>query len=461
MKNFRVERIEKMQAEKKKTTSAKSLETAREAGYFGKKMLKNAYIAQKEGRPIGWSMVTWYEGELIAKAMGIELVFPENYGALCAAFGLAEPYLERCDSEGFPSSLCGYARNCFGYVSMMAENNMQPPPDAPVGGMPKPNLLIGSGAVCDGRFKWFQALKRYMDVPQWILERPSAGAKEFDLPGQKDKTIRFITNHLKDFVAFLEKLLGKKMDWDKLEEIVDQTFKTLLLAHEVDLLRRAVPSPMVAQDFWSIMIPHLYMPYDPEAYAFYQKVYDEVKYRVDNKIGAVPEEKYRMMFCELPPWHSLGFFDKLAEDFGIAMVYESWAYHAPTPIPHEELEGVTDPLERIARLTYQKFDEVNETAKKYNGFSYGQLGAFIGAAHEYRADGLLCHPLMSCRPATYSLFMIKDVLEEKVKVPGVVIDGDIVDLRVFNQAEALSRMEAFTDTMEHYRTERKNAGFPW
>ena len=450
-----------MQAEKEKTTSAKSLETAREAGYFWKKMFKNAYIAQTEGRPIGWSMVTWYEGELIAKAMGIELVFPENYGAICAAFGLAEPHLERSDSEGFPSSLCGYARNCFGYVSMMAENNMQPPPDAPAGGMPMPKLLIGSGAVCDGRFKWFQALQRYMDIPLWILERPHPGATEINLPGHKEKTIRFITNHLRDFVAFLEKLLGKKMDWDKLEEIVDQTFKTLLLAHEVDLLRRAVPSPMLAQDFWSIMIPHLYLPYDPEAYDFYQKVYDEVKHRVDNNIGAVPDEKYRMMFCELPPWHSLNFFDKLAEDCGIAMVYESWGYHAPTPIPDEELEGVTDPLERIAHLTNRKFNEFNETAKSYNGYSFGPTGAYLGAAHEYKADGLLCHPLMSCRPATYTLNMYKNVLEEKVKVPGVVIEGDIVDLRVFNQAEALSTMEAFTETMDHYRTERKEAGLPW
>jgi hypothetical protein len=74
-----------MEAEKKKTTSAKSLNTARKAGYFGKKMLKKAHLAHQEGRPVGWSMVTWYEGELIAQAMGIELVFPENYGALCAA----------------------------------------------------------------------------------------------------------------------------------------------------------------------------------------------------------------------------------------------------------------------------------------------------------------------------------------------------------------------------------------
>ena len=450
-----------MDAEKEKTRAAKSMETAKEAGYFGKKMLKNAYKAHQEGRPVAWSMVTWYEGELIAKAMGIELVFPENYGAFCAALRLAEPYLERSDAEGFPSTLCGYARNCFGYASMMADNDMQVPPDAPAGGMPKPTLLLSSGAVCDARYKWFQALGRYMDVPQWTLEIPYPGVKEFNLPGHKEKTIRFITDHLKEFVSFLEKLLDKKMDWDRLEEIVDQTFKTLHLAHEVDLLRKAVPSPMVAQDFWSIMIPHLYLPYDPEAYEFYKKVYDEVKYRVDNKIGAVANEKYRMLFCELPPWHSLGFFDKLAEKFGIAIAYESWGYHAPIPIPEEELEGVNDPLERIARLTYRKWTDVNEVSAGHDIETASFVGAFLKAANDYQADGLLGHPLMSCRPATYTILITKDILEKQIKVPSVLVEGDIVDLRVFNEGEALSKMEAFVETMDHYRDVRRKAGMSW
>jgi len=42
-------------------------------------MLRSVHNAYQEGRPIGWSMVTWYEGELIAKAMGMELVFPESH----------------------------------------------------------------------------------------------------------------------------------------------------------------------------------------------------------------------------------------------------------------------------------------------------------------------------------------------------------------------------------------------
>ncbi|MFC1856993.1 2-hydroxyacyl-CoA dehydratase [Thermodesulfobacteriota bacterium] len=451
-----------MEETREGTRAAKSMQTAHEAGYFGKKMMKNVYKASQEGRPIGWSMVTFYEGELIPQAMGMELVFPENFGAFCAAFQMAEPYLERCESDGFPSTLCGYARNCFGYASMMKDNDMQPPPGAPGGGMPKPTLLLGSGAVCDARYKWFQALGRYLDdTPVWTLEHPHPGTTEYFLPENKKKTIAFIVAHLKEFVSFLEDLLGKKMDWDRLEEMVDQSYKTLKLAHEVDLLRQTTPSPMAAQDFWSIMIPHLYLSHDPEAYEFYKRVYDEVKDRVDNKIGAVPHEAYRLMFCELPPWHSLGFFDKLAEKFGIAMVYESWGYHAPIPVPEDELSGVNDPLELIAHLTFRKFTDGHDTSLQHGVDAGSNIGAYLKAGKEYRADGLLCHPLMSCRAATYTLLATKNVLEEVIKVPSVVVDGDIVDLRVFNEKEALSKVESFVETMDHYREERKKAGMSW
>jgi hypothetical protein len=55
----------------------------------------------------------------------------------------------------------------------------------------------------------------------------------------------------------------------------------------------------------------------------------------------------------------------------------------------------------------------------------------------------------------------KNTLENKLKIPGVVIDGDIIDLRVFNEKEAFSKMEAFVETMDHYREERKKAGIAW
>ena len=68
---------------------------------------------------------------------------------------------------------------------------------------------------------------------------------------------------------------------------------------------------------------------------------------------------------------------------------------------------------------------------------------------------------MSCRPATYTLMHTRNMLEEKLKVPGVVVTGDIVNLRVFNPDEAMSKIEAFVEIMDHYRDLRKQAGMAW
>ena len=61
----------------------------------------------------------------------------------------------------------------------------------------------------------------------------------------------------------------------------------------------------------------------------------------------------------------------------------------------------------------------------------------------------------------YIYLSTKNILEEKLKIPGVMIDGDIVDFRVFNEEEALSKMEAFVETMDNYREQRKKAEMPW
>jgi len=98
-----------MDEKKKKKTSEKTLQTAREAGYFGKKLLTGARQAAEEGRPVAWSMVDYWGGSLIAKTMGVEICYPENYGAFCASVRKAEPNLDYAEADGIPSTTCGRA----------------------------------------------------------------------------------------------------------------------------------------------------------------------------------------------------------------------------------------------------------------------------------------------------------------------------------------------------------------
>jgi len=413
---------------------------------------EEAVEASKAGEPVVWSMVTYWEADPILKAMDVVTVYPENYGAVCAAYGATPAYLERSQAEGFPTHLCGYARSCLGYTARLNDLG-QIPPEAPMGGMPKPTLLLGTGAFCDARFKWFQALARYLSTPIWMLEIPHPGVKEGLMPGAYEHNVNFMVEELKKFVTFLEHLLGKKMDWDRLDEIIDDMIEMARVWHQVNELRKARPGPMHSRDFWSCMNALHYLLGDLKiAINLYRKVYDEVKYRVDNKIGAVSEEKYRMAFGNLPPWHSLGFFDRLAER-GWNFVIETY-YHPPKPMDYSK---ISNPLERLARFSYQLFTGYYKEANKA-GEWWGHIYCPVKLPDDYQCDGALLHPLLSCRASTIDLMYLKERLMGKLKVPSLVLDGDIVDLKVFDADDGLRKAEVFEEVMEHYRILRRGEG---
>jgi len=415
--------------------------------------------AVKSGKPAAWAMLNFYYGDPILKAMDAEVVYPENYGALAAAFGVAQQYLEQAYADGFPTHLCGYSLAGIGYTSrMMREFKGEVPPEAPLGGMPKPLFLLSSSAICDARYKWFQALGRYMDVPVWTLESPSPGVNELFIEGASEAMVNMGVKHLKDFVAFVERILGKKMDWSRLDETVDLMIEVNRVWYEVNELRKAKPCPMHSRDFWSAMPAALFLAGDlKDSLHLYQNMYQEVKDRVDNHVGAIPEEKYRLVFAELPPWHSLGFFNKLAER-GWNFVIESFGYHPPIPL---DLSGISDPLERITRFNLQFFTGYAEDARQKNVPNASFAYPYIKFAREWKCDGAMLHPLISCRSASTHLPYVANTLMENLKVPSLAIEGDIVDLRLFNPEDALAKAEPFEETMEHYRRVRKQEGFDW
>src|SRR4030042_847865 len=317
-----------------------------------------------------------------------------------AAMGVAREYLDRADAEGFPTHLCGYSLTTLGYASrMMKELKGQIPPEAPLGGIPKPLFLMSSAAICDARYNWFQALGRYMDVPVWPLEAPIPGIKEFFIEGYYDNMVKLGVKHLRDFVAFVEKMVGRKMDWDRLDKTANLMIEVNRVWHEVNELRKERPCPM----------------------------------------------------------HSRAFFDKLAER-GWNFVVESFGYHPPIPL---DLSQVSDPLERITKFSLQFLVGYFEDARKQNVLGGTSAYPYLKYAKEWKCDGALLHPLITCRSASTHLPYVSDMLLEKLKVPSLSIEGDIVDLRLFNPEDALARAEPFEETMEHYKRIRKQAGFDW
>jgi benzoyl-CoA reductase/2-hydroxyglutaryl-CoA dehydratase subunit BcrC/BadD/HgdB len=446
-----------MSEEKKKKKAMNRLKTMYALRANIDQNYERSVEAVKSGKPAAWSMVNWWESDPILKAMDIEIIYPENYGAVSAAMGRAQKYLDRSDAEGFPTHMCGYARNGIGYAAEMKELG-HIPIDAPMGGMAKPILLLASSALCDARIKWFQSLGRYLDAPVWAVELPHPGVEESQMPGVREKSIQFMVKELKELIVFVERLTGRKMDWAKLEEITDDLIEINRIWHEINEFRKVRPCPMHSRDFWSCMNASLYPAGDTkESLKLYKDMYDEVKERADNKIGAIENEKYRMVFGELPPWHALKIFDELAER-GWNFVVESWAYHPPKPFDYSK---ISDPLERIATQTYQWMtgyfaDALKE--KEYMGyFAY----PYLEWARTFQCDGGLFHPLLTCRTATNHLILAQDRLLNKLHVPSLIAEGDIVDLKMFDYADTMRKAVVLEEMMDHYKKVRQEKGFEW
>ncbi len=426
------------------------------------------YEGGDEGKPVAWVMLGQW-AEPILTAMDILSIYPENYGSVCAAAGKATPYLEISDAEGYPNHLCGYARNCFGYSVKMLEKGGAIPDEAPMGGMTRPNIMIASAEICDARFKWFQALGRYFNAPLWAIESPSTGLKESLEKGADDRAIQFLVKQLKDFVNYLERLLGKKMDWDKFDEISREKAALNRIRWEINQLRKAHPGPMHSKDFWSSMSAALFRGSDLKTVTDgFLKLKEEVKERAEKGISALNvEERFRLSFDGLPPWHSLNIFDQLAEKGWNFVIESNYKPFIPVNI---DVNKYSDPMERYVRERYQSTNnllEVEYTADEASEIrdEIERTGTSprlaVKHVRDCQCDGVVIHILLSCRSASFNLCSFQQKVMDLLKVPALVMEGDMVDASLFNPNEILKKADAFEETMAHYRQVRKDLGMEW
>lgn len=433
---------------RKRGKEIRSTKTANEASELVAKMYMRGIESALAGRPISWVMVGCV-AEVPLLAMDITPIYTENYATVCASRGAAEPFLEIAEGEGFSNLICGYARTGLGYAHRMVDLGGEVPPEAPLGGMAKPDMLIGCSTICDPRYKWYQSLGRYMNTPYYTFDVlwPPIDA---DIEAVKGYYVEYLLDGIRGLISFLEEVTGKKMDMERLAQIQATAEKTREVWWQVHELRKAVPAPMPAQDMLNCIVPGLFMPGEQEALDFYRKLYDEVKHRVDNKIGVIPDEKYRLLWSGgLPPWHAMGMY-KYFETLGAVFVTEM-AYNLgePPQIP----DSVTDPTERMALSWYDSITNYYERALE--GCGDPQTQRILDFIEDYQIDGMVMHGSVSCRATTIGQINQKNMVQEHVKVPTLVIESDIIDARDFSEAQTKAQIDAFIDTVASYKESKR------
>ena len=437
-----------------KTTAKKVIESTRIAQDLMRQNYARARQAQLEGKPVIWAAAVNEQGGAIVlnslcEALDMVAVYPENFAALCAAKGAAIPFIDDALGYGYSNTICGYAKTNVGYSCKMMElGNI--PPGSPGGGMAKPALLMPNSSLCDTRNNWFAAKQQYVDVPFLCWDHLSPLVSDLDLEEFGKDYVRYLAEDTRECVAWLEKFTGKKFDLDRFESAIDIGLETSRLWYECHELRKTIPCPAASGDMWTCMLPGYYLAGRDDALEFYKKLYAELKDRVDKGIGVVAEEKYRLMWCGLPPYHNLAIFDYM-QNLGAVCCVESYEYFpaAPPYIPSE----TTDPFERLAWWTMWWFGWSIPQAKKESGVWRTQI--YLEWARGYKLDGALLHLCVSCYTPHITQKHTKDMLIQYCQVPSLFVEGDIIDQRTFNEAQFKQEFAAFLEVMDRYREVRQ------
>jgi len=92
-------------------------------------------------------------------------------------------------------------------------------------------------------------------------------------------------------------------------------------------MARTIPAPISAKDLFSVFTIGGLTAVDPEeTVKFWEMVRDEVKWRAENKIAAVGNERFRWMEAHPPAWHFLKYY-RYMEEYGAVCLGSQYLFN--------------------------------------------------------------------------------------------------------------------------------------
>ena len=302
--------------------------------------------------------------------------------------------------------------------------------DAPLDGMPKPDMLCTTSSGCDVRLKWFEDMSQRLGVPLFTFDRPARSIDGVVLQRPKPHEVRYYKSQMEDFLQFASDITGIKYNEDRLNECIEWSYKTNELRLEILQLRKAVPSPMGCADGFATMYPGMYCSGTQKAYEFYKALRDEVKAKVDAGTGQIENERFRLLWYGIPLWFNMGIFNYF-EPIGGVFAYEP-AYN---PTPWRPLTN-GDPLEYIAVRALSPPDTLTCS-----------IPDMVEQCREYSIAGAVLAYLITCRVVYVPAFEVRRALEKELGIPSVLIECDLVDERYYSEGQVMTRMDAFAEQL--------------
>ena len=391
-------------------------------GVYTKEIIAKHYL---EGRYVnGVKPVAWVTSGApieILKALGFYILYPENHGALCGARKAALEISEEAERKGYSIDICSYARTDIGATLSKK---------TPVGKLPKPDLLLCCTNICQTVLYWYRVLAEYYKVPLIVIDTPFVydEAKEYD--------IEYVKKQLEASVEVSEKVAKRKLSFAKLKEVVRLSKMAAELWLEIMNANKNKPAPISVFDQFIHMAPIVEKRGDPETVDFYSKMLDEIRERINKGIGAVKNERKRVLWDNLPIWYKIRFLSEFLAENGVSVVASTYTNAWGELAPMMDIER---PIESMAK-TY-----VYPILNRGTGHKLKTMEKMV---KEFDLDGAILHSDRSCKPYSVGQMDQRLKLLNDLGVAALLLEADHNDPRAFADEQVKSRLKAFVEMMD-------------
>lgn len=378
--------------------------------------------ARERTAPVAWC--TSVGPVELLRALGYEVFFPENHGALLGASRMAGETMPRAHAAGYSPDICSYLTSDIGaYLagrSPLARHGLSGPP--------RPDLLLYSTNQCREVRDWFEFYGREWGVPV-------VGVTSFRELGEIEPLhLDAVTRQLEALVPPLEAVAGRRLDAARLEEAVARSRACSEGWRDCLATAAARPAALTFFDATIQMGPAVVLRGTAEACDYYGHLLAELRERVAGGVGALPRERFRLYWDGMPIWGRLRdlatLFAQLDTSVVASTYCNSWIFEALDP---------RDPLRSMARASLELFIARAEGPKQR------YLERMI---REFAVDGVIFHDSKTCPNNSNARFGMPHRLRRSSGVPVLVIDGDLNDLRCFSDEQARTNIEGFVEQLE-------------
>jgi len=367
----------------------------------------------------------------ILRVFDLPMVFPEIHSLQTAVRHVADDYINVAEDYGYSPDICGYVKADF---AMQMQNGKHP-----MGQIPKPGIAVLTNA-CNTYLKWGEIWERIYDIPMVSIDVPAtreAGTRTWPGDEQFEREKRYVKTQLKELIELCEKMTGKKFDIDKLREILGHVNTMSTGWKRVMELNQSRPSLFNALTDGTVYLgmSNVFRG-TPEGADFFTRLVEEMEYMSANGIGTLTDEKYRLSFIGVPCYPIFRRFNEMFTEWGGAFVMSTYLWFASGGTNLGVQYDLDNPMDSLAEGVLISVRDAMDS------MFHPEL-TVLDKTNDYNIDGVVYHPIKSCRTTSAGMADNRRALMENSNLPSLFIESDMMDSRVVGEAQMKNRIDAF------------------